>query len=383
VDEFVAPPLVDVAVPESNMSASNMSAARKKLVVQVFNGLDGATNNDGVLTTEGVSHHFDAEKHPSVVADRIDAGTALRSFLEGLGYGPITLKEWMANYESISDDFKTDDSFGQMMAGVWGRLHAKGSKTKAAVTFVPSHEIDVLEGLLFEATYRRRGGSNYSQWRLLTDTFKQYASSHPSEWSRPLRTRRVARLTHSSEACPPHTHTPARPHALKPSSPQALSPSPFAAPLFRFDLDGSGCVSQSEFLKAVERFGLHVRGKGRTGIGGLPESSVLALFDRYDVDASGTLSFKEFASAFLERHQTVSDPLEADEFKAKSAPSRDADDDSDAHLRHPKKKHDHELFAARQNRQIGGKGMGGYLSQAAKIHGSKSGTNKGGGHPFK
>ena len=36
-----------------------------------------------------------------------------------------------------------------------------------------------------------------------------------------------------------------------------------------FDVDGSGTVSMSEFIKALERFGMHVAGQ-RPGIGGLP-----------------------------------------------------------------------------------------------------------------
>ena len=68
---------------------------------------------------------------------------------------------------------------------------------------------------------------------------------------------------------------------------------------------GSGNVDRVEFLKAMERFGLHVRGKGRPGVGGLAEDVVLALFDRYDVERSGTLSIREFSTAYLSRHQEV------------------------------------------------------------------------------
>jgi hypothetical protein len=126
--------------------------------------------------------------------------------------------------------------------------------------------------------------------------------------------------------------------------------------------------SKLEFLKAMERFGLPVRGKGRPGIGGLTEDVVLALFDRcaqraveltsggapewracvrgdgvrtphvlaaaallrvlirraallpllgrYDTDQSGTLSFREFSTAFLQRHQERSEPMPAEEYKA-------------------------------------------------------------------
>ena len=109
--------------------------------------------------------------------------------------------------------------------------------------------------MLFDSTYRRKGGSAHSQERLLNESFKL------------------------------------------------------------FDIDGSGAIESGEFLKAMERFGLHVRGKGKVGIGGFKESVVLALFDRYDKDASGSLDFREFSNAFLSGHQELDTGIEADEYK--------------------------------------------------------------------
>ena len=77
----------------------------------------------------------------------------------------------------------------------------------------------------------------------------------------------------------------------------------------------------------MERFGLHVRGNGRTGIGGLPETVVAALFDRYDSDASGQLSFREFSEGFLRRHQTFNQPLPAEEYSAPTLTPRSLGED--------------------------------------------------------
>ena len=44
----------------------------------------------------------------------------------------------------------------------------------------------------------------------------------------------------------------------------------------------------------------------RPGVGGLPEEVVLALFERYDTDRSGTLSFREFSHGVLSKHQEES-----------------------------------------------------------------------------
>ena len=42
---------------------------------------------------------------------------------------------------------------------------------------------------------------------------------------------------------------------------------------------------------------------------------VQALFERYDVDRSGTISFREFSQAFLSRHAETTEPIQAAEYK--------------------------------------------------------------------
>ena len=59
-----------------------------------------------------------------------------------------------------------------------------------------------------------------------------------------------------------------------------------------------GDVDINEFIKALERFGMHVAGV-RKGVGGLPIETVQALFNKYDADGSGQLSYSEFAKALF------------------------------------------------------------------------------------
>ena len=101
-----------------------------------------------------------------------------------------------------------------MMSKTWGHLKAPGSQKPAFGPHVSKSEVDALEKILFEATYRRKGGSMHSQEKLLNDTFKI------------------------------------------------------------FDTNQSGDLDRKEFFKSMERFGLHIRGKGRPGVGGLPEEVV-------------------------------------------------------------------------------------------------------------
>ena len=174
---------------------------------------------DGALSVEGVRGKYDASKHPEVIAGRMDAHAATRALLSGVdGAGVVTLDEFASYYEGVSATIDSDDYFTQMLASTWGSLKRAGDKP--AVTYVSAADVDTLEAILYEATYRKKGGSHNAQEQLLNDAFKQ------------------------------------------------------------FDSDGSGHVDKAEVLRAMERFGLHVRGHGKAGIGGLPEAVVLALFDR-------------------------------------------------------------------------------------------------------
>lgn len=307
--------------------------ARRKLVLQVYNALDALGDGNGVLSVDDIAPHYDVSKHPDVVSGKIDGRTALTQFFDGfegkMGNrdGVITVQEWLDNYADISASIDTDDYFGQMMTQAWGhlkKLGASGLPEPALKQFVSQSEVDTLEKMLFDATYRRKGGSYHAQERLINETFKI------------------------------------------------------------FDKDGSGDIDKKEFLKAMERFGLHIRGKGRPGVGGLPEEVVTALFDRYDADRSGTLSFREFSNGFLKKHQTVvTYSVPATEY---TNPRKKYQAGFEAHqvmneaevkaLQHLKKPRDPELMGAR---------AGGILSQAVKVHGSgqSSKSKSGSGAPFR
>lgn len=315
-----------------------LSPMRRRLVENAFHALDAAGNGDGVLTVDDLRDSYDASKHPDVVAGRLDPHGALRSFLEtfegmsgdgsGMGDGVVTLAEWMSYYEGVSASIDSDDYFATMLAGTWG--HLKTAAGKPAVVHVSKSAVDTLEAILYEASYRRKTGSHHSQERLLNDSFKA------------------------------------------------------------FDTDGSGTIDKFEFVRAMERFGLAVRGKGRPGIGGLPEEVVIALFDRYDTDGSGTLSFREFSEAFIKRHKmsepTVSLPAEEYSKPPPSARATPRGEYDDSQLRHPKQKHDPELMSARHATTIGarGAGYGSYLSAAARVHGTQQGSKRNtSGTPFR
>ena len=289
-------------------------------------------DGNGVLSVEDIAAHYDVSKHPDVLSGKTDAKTALRSFLDGLdakaGNQVITVQEWMDHFAGVSASIDSDDQFGAMMAKTWGHLKvaASGKEKPAISPFVSRHEVDRLEKMLYEATYRRKSGSHHAQQRLINETFKI------------------------------------------------------------FDTDGSGNVDRVGFLNAMERFGLHVRGKGRPGVGGLAEDVVLALFDRYDVERSGTLSFREFTTAYLSRHQEVSEPMSADEYKRqpkKYAATFAGEAIDDSELIHLKARRDPELVSARQPQLIGSNGCAGYLSAAARVHGSMKGKKSSAATPFR
>ena len=53
-----------------------MSAARRKMVVQVFNALDALGNGDGHLAIADLARYYDASKHPAVRGGHMDANGA-------------------------------------------------------------------------------------------------------------------------------------------------------------------------------------------------------------------------------------------------------------------------------------------------------------------
>lgn len=199
----------------------------------------------GYLTIDNIKDIYSVSKHPAVQAGKMTKDEALQEFLnsfegtEGNRDGKVTLDEWVRHYEEVSCSIDSDDYFGTMMATTWSHLKQKlpdGSKVPA-VKFTPRADVDRLEKQLRKSIY---------------------------------------------EKTPPNTNT------------RRTAELAFKA----LDSDGSGGVSLEEFIKALERFGMHVAGM-RQGVGGLPKDTVQALFNKYDADGSGTISYKEFTDALF------------------------------------------------------------------------------------
>jgi len=294
-----------------------MNAARRVIVVNVFHALDAACKSGGLVKFEDLERWYDAASHPDVQYGNMSKEAVIHALIEGLkgqggSHDSLSLAEFVSYYEDISATIDSDDLFGSMMQSVWGSL--PNPRGKPAVEFVPSRDVDMLEAMLFETTRCKIRGSQHAQERLLIDAFKQ------------------------------------------------------------FDADGNGVVDKTEFLRAMERFGLPVKGKGRAGLGGLPEAVVFALFDRYDTDGNGGLTFREFSNVFTKRYALTSKPIDASEFTTITAAQMERQGDIgealEKKLRHPRSKPDHELQAARPL----GRPQGTYLSEAVKVHGTSKGA---------
>jgi hypothetical protein len=188
----------------------------------------------GYLSIDDISAIYSVTKHPAVVAGKMRKEEALQEFVNSFEEvaGKITLDEWIRYYEEMSAPIESDDYFGAIMAGTWAHLKQKlpdGSKVPA-VKFTSRADVELLEFKLKGTIYQKTPPNTNS--------------------------RRTCELA------------------------------------FRhLDTNGSGVIGLDEFIKALERFGMHVSGV-RPGPGGMPRETCQALFNKYDVDGSGNLSYK-------------------------------------------------------------------------------------------
>lgn len=226
-----------------------LSPVRKQIVKKIFDVLDKLGGERGFLTIDNIKDIYSVSKHPAVAAGKMTKEEALQEFLnsfegvEGNRDGKVTLDEWVRHYEEVSCSIDADDYFGTLMATTWAHLKQKmpdGSKVPA-VKFTPRADVDLLEKQLRKSIYEKTPANT--------------------------NTRRTAELAFKA-----------------------------------LDTDGSGGVSIDEFIKALERFGMHVAGM-RPGVGGLRKDVVQALFNKYDADGSGTISYKEFTDALFQTEE--------------------------------------------------------------------------------
>ena len=217
-----------------------LNATRKVLVKKIFDVLDKIGGERGYLTIDNIKDIYSVSKPPAVIAGKMTKDEALQEFLnafegtEGNRDGKVTLDEWIRHYEEVSCSIDSDDYFGTMIAQTWAHLKQKmpdGTKVPA-VKFTPRADVDLLEKQLKKSVYEKTPPNTNS--------------------------RRTAELAFKA-----------------------------------LDTNNSGGVDLDEFIKALERFGMHVVGM-RKGVGGLPKDTVQALFNKYDADGSGSISYKEF-----------------------------------------------------------------------------------------
>jgi len=149
--------------------------------------------------------------------------------------GKVTFDEWVKYYEEVSVSIDSDDYFGTMLAGTWAHIKKKtpNGATEPVVKFTNKKDVELLEALLRKQMFSKVPNDQNTK-RMVENSFKS------------------------------------------------------------FDTNKSGTVDFDEFVNALEKFGMHVAGGRRKGVGGLPIDTVRALFDKYDTDHSGALEYKEF-----------------------------------------------------------------------------------------
>lgn len=220
-----------------------MAPLRRKLVVSIFNGIDqrarsnGHGARDGVITVDDLRDFYSAKEHPDVKAGKRTESAVLQELLDGFEGkkgnrdGSVSLEEWVGYYEETSASIDNDEHFNTTMISAWPMLFDPKQAGEAALPMpVPLAKIDAIEKMLIDAIRARSSGSN--ETRALETAFKS------------------------------------------------------------FDTDKNGTIEFSEFRKAMERFGLATG--GHASVSGCTLDVINALFDRYDPDGSGSLSYQEF-----------------------------------------------------------------------------------------
>lgn len=215
------------------------------MVRRVFDALDSLGGRKGFLTVDDFKAVYSTSQHPAVVSGQLSRAAALAQFVASFesADGRITYDDWVRHYEEVSCLISSDDLFTASMATAWKHVKKKSGPTAPptpVVEFVSSQQIDALEAAIKKSIYQKQPTPEYDPRRKMAQTFRS------------------------------------------------------------MDTDGSGGVSLEEFIGALERFGLHVEGKGVQGCGGIKLSVVQALFSKYDEDGSGFISYREFSKRFFE-----------------------------------------------------------------------------------
>jgi len=256
---------------------ARLSSARRKVVVSTFYALDRLTpgGGRGFLSLAEIEPIFSTSRHPAVVAGTITKREALQQFLSGFEHcrERVRLEEWMAYYDQVSAGIAHDRHFLELLEGTWARCLSSQPRPGSASSRAPPRQ---------PCPPSREVHCHYELPR-------QGLDAQVDRLFAALRSAVTARGKSSSAA-----------------QGKRLAVSTF----HEFDPSGSGKVRLPEFILALERFGLHTAGQGRTtGEGGMSPKVVKALFDSHDAGASGAISYHNFCDLLLAEERQYDAPF--------------------------------------------------------------------------
>mmetsp|Transcript_10370 Transcript_10370/g.17407 ORF Transcript_10370/g.17407 Transcript_10370/m.17407 type:complete len:377 (+) Transcript_10370:3-1133(+) len=228
-----------------------LSHPRKQMALRVFHALDAqsAGGEHGYLTVRTIDPIYSTSRHPAVVAGKMTRKQVLKEFLDAFE-GP----------EGNRD--------GRVTLEEWLRYYEEVSSS----IDTDDHFIELLQ----------------TTWARVLKLQPLPSQSEVNRLEESIKKSVYSRVTHG-------TVSSARREVAK------------AFQLF--DRDDKHGVSLDEFCHALERFGVHVTGRGHgSAPGGMPLATVKALFNRYDVDGSGSISYAEFCSRLFEADARTFEP---------------------------------------------------------------------------
>ena len=273
-----------------------MSNSRKELIEKVFETLE--PDKEGIVPIDKISEYFNPEAHPDVLAGLKKPEEIYNEFMETFegnhnylngdeaSLGNVDIDEFCDYYDSISMMIKKDKDFEKMVSGVWGLVLDQGMEEKSQSQFEENKENNkklrgkkIIKPIEKEESEEKENEKEEDQKEVneAFSTFRNYLQAQG-----PMTVLSLARQfkiidENGNKVIDFHEFTRGIKNAGLKVPPEVLEE------LFQsFDYDNSGSISYDEFMVKI----LGEMNERRIAV-------VRAAFNKIDIDKSGVVELNE------------------------------------------------------------------------------------------